>query len=67
VGKVFSQIFGGQIVDKISRKRTIRLLAVISVIGVTLQTAAQNLPMLMLGRFIAGVAIGKCVSEKGFY
>jgi predicted MFS family arabinose efflux permease len=43
------------------------MLAAISVVGVTLQTAAQNLPMLMLGRFIAGVAIGKCVSEEALF
>ncbi|KAH8776193.1 general substrate transporter [Hyaloscypha finlandica] len=40
------------------RRNTIRIGAVVSIIGTTFQTAAFNVPLLIVGRIIAGLAIG---------
>jgi MFS family permease len=40
------------------RRNTIRIGAVVSIIGTTFQTAAFNIPLLIAGRLIAGLAIG---------
>jgi sugar porter (SP) family MFS transporter len=40
------------------RRNTIRIGAVVSIIGTTFQTAAFNVPLLIVGRVIAGLAIG---------
>lgn len=44
--------------DRFGRKFTIQLGAVICVIGATLQAAAQNLSMILVGRILAGWAVG---------
>ncbi len=48
----------GQAADRIGRKRTIQLGSLIAIVGCTLQTAAVNNAMLIVGRLIAGLAIG---------
>ena len=37
---------------------TMRIGAIVAIVGTTLQTAAQNVAMLIVGRTIAGLAIG---------
>lgn len=44
--------------DRFGRKFTIQLGAGICVIGATLQAAAQNLSMILVGRILAGWAVG---------
>jgi MFS family permease len=44
--------------DRFGRKMTVFIGAAISVLGCTLQAAAVNIPMMIAGRFIAGVAVG---------
>ena len=44
--------------DRFGRKFTIQLGAIICVIGATLQASAQNLPMILVGRILAGWAVG---------
>ncbi|KAF2273803.1 MFS transporter [Westerdykella ornata] len=44
--------------NRLGRLRTIILGCTISVIGVTLQTSAQNYPMFVVGRTIGGIACG---------
>ena len=44
--------------DRFGRKSTIQLGAWICLIGATLQAAAQNLPMILVGRILAGWAVG---------
>lgn len=48
----------GQTADRIGRKRTIQLGSIVAIIGCTLQTAAVNNAMLIVGRLIAGFSIG---------
>jgi MFS family permease len=48
----------GYTADAMGRKRTIQLGSLIAVLGCTLQTAAVTVPMLIVGRFVAGWSIG---------
>jgi MFS family permease len=53
--------------DRLGRKRTIALGGLLSTIGCALQAGAANLAMLIVGRFIAGVAIGILTSTIPMY
>jgi MFS family permease len=44
--------------DRVGRKRTVFIGAVISVFGCALQAGAVNIGMMIAGRFIAGIAVG---------
>ncbi|EHY61244.1 hypothetical protein HRR83_008945 [Exophiala dermatitidis] len=44
--------------DKFGRKRVVHIACAISVTGAALQTGAVNLPMLLVGRVIGGIACG---------
>ena len=44
--------------DRFGRKKTVQMGAIIASIGATLQCAASNLAMMLVGRIIAGWAIG---------
>lgn len=57
-GAFFGAILAGYTADAIGRKRTIQLGSLIAVLGCTLQTAAVTVPMLIVGRFVAGWSIG---------
>lgn len=49
---------GGLTMDRFGRKATIQLGALICLIGAVLQAAAQNLSMILVGRILAGWAVG---------
>lgn len=44
--------------DRFGRKLTIQLGAFISLVGAALQAGAANLPMILVGRILAGWAVG---------
>lgn len=48
----------GLTIDTLGRRRTIQLGALISAIGAILQCAARNLAMILVGRIVAGWAVG---------
>lgn len=48
----------GLTIDSLGRRRTIQLGALISTIGAILQCAAVNLAMILVGRIVAGWAVG---------
>ena len=58
LGSFFGVIVFPWIADKISRKRAILLVVIIFTIGAILQTAAQDYPMLVVGRAIGGIGVG---------
>ncbi|ORX53198.1 general substrate transporter [Hesseltinella vesiculosa] len=58
LGAWLGSYFIGAIADKISRKYSILVALVIFLIGSALQTGAQQVLHLILGRFIGGVGIG---------
>ncbi|GJN72392.1 hypothetical protein PLICBS_006465 [Purpureocillium lilacinum] len=57
-GAVFGALFGGVIMDKYGRRRTIGVGALICTVGALLQAAAWHLAMMLVGRITAGFAIG---------
>ena len=44
--------------DSVGRRKTIMIGAFINLIGAVLQTASQNLAMVLVGRILAGWAVG---------
>lgn len=57
-GAVFGSLMGGWTMDKLGRRWTIQLGAVICLVGAILQTAARNLGMMLVGRIFTGWAVG---------
>jgi SP family sugar:H+ symporter-like MFS transporter len=57
-GTFFGALFAGNLADMIGRRLSIILACMIFVVGVVLQTAAQNIGLLIAGRVIAGFAVG---------
>ncbi|KAF7337060.1 High-affinity glucose transporter [Mycena venus] len=60
-GCFFGAATAGSLATRIGRKRTIQIGALIAVLGCSLQTGARNVSYLIVGRLIAGFAIG-CLS-----
>lgn len=53
--------------DKLGRKRTIALGGLFATIGCALQAGSVDIPMLIVGRFIAGTAVGILSSTVPMY
>lgn len=54
----FGSLVNGPVADKFGRKGSIEIAVVIFTIGSVLQAAAVNIPMAIVGRVIAGLAVG---------
>lgn len=59
-GAVFGALQGGFTMDRFGRKITILMGALICLVGAILQTAAQNLGMILVGRILTGVSFDSC-------
>ncbi|KAI4149163.1 MAG: hypothetical protein LQ340_004766 [Diploschistes diacapsis] len=57
-GAVFGSLMGGLTMDRFGRRTTVQIGAFICLIGAILQSAAQNLAMILVGRVFAGWAVG---------
>ncbi|WZH49005.1 general substrate transporter [Fusarium acuminatum] len=57
-GAVFGALFGGVIMDRFGRRKTIGIGAAICTVGAVLQAASYHLAMMLIGRIIAGFAVG---------
>ncbi|KAI5927953.1 sugar transporter STL1 [Camillea tinctor] len=58
IGAFISSLVVGRVGDIIGRRRTILYGSMIFFVGGALQTFATNMPMMMLGRIIAGLGVG---------
>ncbi|KAK6825156.1 hypothetical protein PG987_012650 [Apiospora arundinis] len=58
IGALISSLAVGKIGDAIGRRKTIGYGSAIFFVGGALQTLATNMPMMMLGRIIAGLGVG---------
>lgn len=58
LGAMFGAFVNGPIADKISRRWDLLLANIVFLIGSIIQAAAQNVAMIFVGRFIAGLSIG---------
>ncbi|CAI7655490.1 unnamed protein product [Penicillium crustosum] len=57
-GAAIGALMAGLTIDRFGRRRTIQLGALLATIGAILQSAAQNLIMILVGRIVAGWAVG---------
>jgi MFS family permease len=53
--------------DRLGRVRFMQAMCVVVTVGTTIQTASVNMPMFLVGRAIAGVAVGGLVSTVPIY
>ncbi|KAI0154353.1 putative MFS monosaccharide transporter [Xylariaceae sp. FL1272] len=58
IGALISSLAVGKIGDVIGRRKTILYGSIIFFVGGALQTFAANMPMMMLGRIVAGLGVG---------
>ncbi|GAB7364943.1 hypothetical protein MBLNU230_g5728t1 [Neophaeotheca triangularis] len=66
-GAVLGTIFNMLFANKLGRKRTMFVGAMVSLLGSALQAGSVNLAMLIVGRFIGGVAVGQLTSTIPMY
>lgn len=57
-GAVFGSLMGGWTMDRIGRRWTVQIGAMICLVGAILQAAARNLGMILVGRIFTGWAVG---------
>ncbi|KAF2125668.1 general substrate transporter [Dothidotthia symphoricarpi CBS 119687] len=62
-GTIFNMLFA----NMLGRRMTILIGAMVSVLGSSLQAGAANMAMLIVGRFIGGVAVGQLTSTIPMY
>lgn len=66
-GAILGTIINMIVADWLGRRRTIFVGAVISTLGASIQAGAVNMPMVIIGRFIGGVAVGQLTSTIPMY
>ncbi|KAJ4522623.1 hypothetical protein HRR83_001113 [Exophiala dermatitidis] len=66
-GQGIGNLVGGYLGDKLGRKRTIWMASTLALIGAILQTAAVNIAMFLVGRIIAGFAVGLVYAVASIY
>ncbi|KAI3393550.1 hypothetical protein diail_4141 [Diaporthe ilicicola] len=54
----FGSLVNGPVADRVGRKGSILVAAVVFTVGSALQAAAESIPMLFVGRAIAGLSVG---------
>ncbi|KAH7001016.1 sugar transporter [Ilyonectria destructans] len=59
LGAMFGALANGPIADRLSRRWSILLANIIFLIGSIIQAASINIPMIFIGRFIAGLSVGQ--------
>ncbi|KLU92547.1 hypothetical protein MAPG_11492 [Magnaporthiopsis poae ATCC 64411] len=66
-GQAIGGLCCGHLADKLSRKFTISTMSLQSIIGAALQVGAVNIAMMIVGRFIAGIACGVLLAIVSVY
>jgi sugar porter (SP) family MFS transporter len=66
-GQGIGNLMGGYLGDKLGRKKTIWIASFLALVGAILQTAAVNIPMFIVGRIVAGYAIGLVYAVSSIY
>ena len=59
LGAMVGALFNGPVADRLSRRWSILLANGFFLVGSIIQAAAVNIPMIFVGRFIAGISIGQ--------
>ncbi|KAE8420321.1 general substrate transporter [Aspergillus pseudocaelatus] len=66
-GAILGTIINMLFANSLGRRRTIFMASVISCLGCALQAGAVNMVMLIIGRFIGGVAVGQLTATVPMY
>ncbi|KAJ5190867.1 uncharacterized protein N7498_009852 [Penicillium cinerascens] len=66
-GSFIGALISGFVTDMFGRKSAIQMGSIIWLIGSTLCCASQNIPMLIVGRFINGLCVGTCSAQVPVY
>ncbi|EME47811.1 hypothetical protein DOTSEDRAFT_69671 [Dothistroma septosporum NZE10] len=66
-GSWLASLFSGFLSDAVGRKRAIMVGSVIWIVGCIIVAAAQNIPMLIVGRIINGFCVGICSAQVPVY
>ncbi|KAA8916654.1 hypothetical protein TRICI_001180 [Trichomonascus ciferrii] len=66
-GSLVGAILAGFVCDRLGRKTTIQFSCILWIIGSILSCAAQNIAMLIVGRFINGLCVGFTSSQVPVY
>ncbi|KAE8366020.1 general substrate transporter [Aspergillus caelatus] len=66
-GAILGTIINMLFANSLGRRRTIFMASVISCLGCALQAGAVNMAMLIIGRFIGGVAVGQLTATVPMY
>ncbi|RSL63850.1 hypothetical protein CEP53_004283 [Fusarium sp. AF-6] len=66
-GQAIGGLTTGYLADRFSRKYTIFLASLLTIVGAILQCAAVNVGMMIAGRFIAGTGCGQILSVVPIY
>lgn len=67
VGAIVGSIVASRAADWLGRKRVIVIAALLFLLGSLEQAASQDVPQLVLGRFLVGVAVGQSASVVPLY
>jgi MFS family permease len=66
-GAILGTIINMFAADRLGRRRTIFVGSAVSCLGASLQAGAVSIPMMIVGRFIGGVAVGMLTSTIPMY
>jgi MFS family permease len=66
-GSFVGALVSGYLTDKLGRRRAIQIGCAIWIIGSIISCAAQNIGMLIAGRFINGLSVGICSAQVPVY
>ncbi|KAJ5908984.1 MFS sugar transporter-like protein [Penicillium taxi] len=67
VGNCVAGFFNGWMCDYLGRRPTLYIASVIALIGIIIQSAAQNIGMFIAGRFIIGFGVGISITAAPTY
>ncbi|KAE8421058.1 general substrate transporter [Aspergillus pseudocaelatus] len=67
IGGILGPLFAGTMADRLGRRLAIFWSSLVAIIGVVLQTAAQNIAMFVVGRIIIGLGAASCGIAGGVY
>ena len=57
-GNVIGSLINGLLLEKLGRKKTLLVSTFFTIVGSVFQTAANGVALMIVGRFVAGVALG---------
>ncbi len=58
VGAIFGPGFSGPLSDKLGRRKLVFVIAIVFIVGALILSLAQSMVILVIGRFIIGLAVG---------